>query len=66
VRSWSFGALQSPREPGAQGWQQRRGTLDDQRILGPLRDFECACGKYQGPRYRGMICDRCGVKLRRG
>jgi hypothetical protein len=63
VRSWSFGVLQSPRDPGAQGWQQRRGTLDDQRIFGPLRDFECACGKYRGPRYRGMICDRCGVKL---
>jgi hypothetical protein len=63
VRSWSFGELQSPRDSRAQGWQQERGTLDDQRIFGPLRDFECACGKYHGTQYQGMICDRCGVKL---
>jgi hypothetical protein len=42
---------------------EQRGTLDDQVIFGPLRDFECACGKYQGPNHNGMICDRCGVKV---
>jgi hypothetical protein len=36
---------------------------DDQRIFGPLRGFECACGKHRGERHRGMICDLCGVKL---
>jgi hypothetical protein len=63
VHSWSFGAVKAPRDPNADSWQSRRGTLDDQAIFGPLRDFCCACGKYQGPRYRNMICDRCGVKV---
>jgi hypothetical protein len=63
VHSWSFGALRSIRLPGATSWQQQIGTLDDQRIFGPRRDQECACGKYQGPKYRNMICDSCGVKV---
>jgi hypothetical protein len=44
-------------------WRDQRGTLDDQAIFGPVRDSECACGKYSGARFRGMICDVCGVKL---
>src|SRR5262249_48990016 len=40
-----------------------RGSLDDQSIFGPLRDFECACGKYSGKRFESLICDRCGVKV---
>jgi hypothetical protein len=63
VRSWSYGMLTAVRNPQATTWQERRGTLDDQRIFGPVRDFECACGKYRGPRHEGMICDRCGVKV---
>jgi hypothetical protein len=63
VHSRSFGQLMAPRNPDATGWEQRRGTLDDQAIFGPLRDFECACGKYEGPKYQNMICDRCGVKM---
>jgi hypothetical protein len=63
VHSWSFGRLTAPRRPAADNWQQQKGTLDDQAIFGPLQGFECACGKYQGERYQGMICDRCGVKL---
>jgi hypothetical protein len=63
IRSWSFGVLHSRRTTDATHWQEQRGTLDDQRIFGPLREFECACGKYRGQEYRGMICDRCGVKI---
>src|SRR5262245_50013809 len=63
VHGWSFGAVTAPRDPAASSWQARRRTLDDQAIFGPLRDFHCACGKYEGNRYRDMICDRCGVKL---
>jgi hypothetical protein len=63
IRSWSFGQLTAPRRPAADNWRQQKGTLDDQAIFGPLRGFECACGKYQGQRHQGMICDRCGVKL---
>jgi hypothetical protein len=63
VRSHSFGILKAPRNLHANTWEQRRGTLEDQAIFGPIRDFECACGKYRGQKYEKMICDRCGVKV---
>jgi len=67
VHSWSFGLLRA-RRVATSGWREhkwrdQRGTLDDQGIFGPLHDCECACGKYRGARFRGMICDICGVKL---
>jgi hypothetical protein len=62
VCSWSFGVVKAPRNPSATSWQDRRGTLEDQAIFGPVRDFHCACGKYEGERFRGMMCDLCGVK----
>jgi hypothetical protein len=55
--------VKTPRNPKATAWEQRRGTLEDQAIFGPLVDFECACGKYRGRKYQNMICDHCGVKL---
>src|SRR5262249_39107896 len=63
IRSWSFGVVRSRRTPDTTDWREQRGTLDDRQIFGPLREFECACGKYRGQEYRGMICDRCGVKI---
>lgn len=63
IRSWSFGVVKAARTGITEDWQKKRGTLDDQAIFGPLRDYHRACGKYAGQTYRGMICDRCGVKL---
>jgi hypothetical protein len=63
IHSRSFGLVKLPRNRLAEGWEQRRGTLEDQSIFGPLRDFECACRKYRGSKYKNMICDRCGVKV---
>ncbi|MDB5313641.1 MAG: DNA-directed polymerase subunit beta [Gemmataceae bacterium] len=63
VHCWSFGLVTSARRPGTNSWDQRLGTLEDERIFGPLRDLECACGRYRGAVNRGMICDRCGVKV---
>lgn len=63
VRSWSFGAVSRPRDPEARGWRKVRGSLDDQRVFGTKRDFECVCGKYQGVQHRNMVCDICGVKV---
>jgi hypothetical protein len=72
VRSSSFGALKFPRGHGqaARGVDASpsslaatRGTLDDQAIFGPMYDDRCACGKYDGARHHGTICDRCGVKV---
>jgi hypothetical protein len=65
VRSWSFGCVDRVRNRVAESWTGRVRTLDDESIFGPLRDHECACGKYQMPKYCGMICDRCGVKVMR-
>jgi hypothetical protein len=62
IRGWSFGALTAARVPDASSWEAMRGTLDDQSIFGPVKDFECVCGKYRGFKYKGMICDRCRVK----
>jgi hypothetical protein len=44
-------------------WQQRRGTLDDEAIFGPMRSFRCVCSKYSGLKYNRIICDECGVKI---
>jgi hypothetical protein len=63
VRSWSFGQLKAVRELLPPSWQQRKGTLDDDGIFGPRRDYECACGKYRGIDYERMKCDICGVKI---
>jgi hypothetical protein len=63
VRSWSFGELKATRPSGADSSQHLRGTLFDQIMFGPVRDHECYCGKFRGIRYKGMICDRCGVKI---
>ena len=63
IRSWSFGALTSPRQSSTTFHDNAKGTLHDQRIFGPLQDFNCVCGKYQGEQFANMICDRCGVKV---
>lgn len=63
VRSQSFGPVKLPRNPNATGWEQQKGTLDDQAIFGPRNSFERACGKYRGQKHENMICDCCGVKV---
>ena len=63
VFSWSYGAVQRVRSVGANDWQGRRGTLDDESTFGPRLDDRCACGKYVGRQHRGIICDACGVKV---
>lgn len=63
IRCWSYGELQRPRIDSPTNDDRVVGTLHDQRIFGPLQDFKCACGEYEGRRYVGMICDHCGVKI---
>ena len=63
IRSWSFGRLTSRRRDGTTSRDNVQGTLYDQRIFGPVVDHKCACGRYNGDKYRNMICDRCGVKI---
>jgi hypothetical protein len=64
ICSWSYGVLTTPRKE-TQSWSEQRGTLDDQRIFGPLCDNQCACETYKGEKYRGMICHICGTKITR-
>ncbi|MBM4090861.1 MAG: hypothetical protein FJ276_15770 [Planctomycetes bacterium] len=63
IKSWSFGALTAVRHASATFHDNVKGTLHDQRIFGPIRDFQCACGKYSGSDCADMICDDCGVRI---
>jgi hypothetical protein len=63
IRSWSYGGLTAPRDTSATFQDNVKGTLFDQRIFGPIRDFKCACGKYSGDDFANMVCDICGVKV---
>jgi hypothetical protein len=63
IRSWSFGQVAVVVASASLSWQSLRGTLFDQAVLGPLKDHVCACGRYQSSKFRGMICEICGVKV---
>ena len=63
IRSWSYGQVTKNREPLSGSLDEQVGTLDDQRIFGPVVDDRCACGKYDGVKFSGMVCDCCGVKV---
>ena len=63
IRSWSFGEVKKPETINYRTYRPERDGLFCERIFGPERDWECACGKYKGTKYKGVICDRCGVKV---
>ena len=63
IRSWSFGEVKRPETINYRTYRPERDGLFCERIFGPERDYECACGKYKGTKYKGIICDRCGVKV---
>jgi DNA-directed RNA polymerase beta' subunit len=63
IRSWSFGEVKKPETINYRTYRPEKEGMFCERIFGPEKDWECACGKYRGMKYKGMICDRCGVKL---
>ncbi len=63
IRSWSFGEVKKPETINYRTYSPEKDGLFCERIFGPERDWECACGKYKGTKYKGIICDRCGVKV---
>jgi len=63
IRSWSFGEVKKPETINYRTYRPEKEGLFCERIFGPEKDWECACGKYRGMKYKGMICDRCGVKI---
>ena len=65
IRSWSYGEVTKPETINYRNQKPEKDGLFDERIFGPTKDFECYCGKYKRIRYRGVICDRCGVEVTR-
>jgi DNA-directed RNA polymerase subunit beta' len=63
IRSWSFGEVKKPETINYRTYRPERDGLFCERIFGPEKDYECGCGKYKGTKYKGIICDRCGVKV---
>ena len=63
IRSWSFGEVKKPETINYRTYRPEKDGLMCEKIFGPEKDWECSCGKYRGMKYKGMICDRCGVKV---
>ena len=63
IRSWSKGEVKKPETINYRTFKPERDGLFDERIFGPTKDWECACGKYKRIRYKGVVCDRCGVEV---
>ncbi len=65
IREWSYGEVKKPETINYRTLKPERDGLFCERIFGPTKDWECHCGKYKRVRYKGMICDRCGVEVTR-
>ncbi|MDP2726133.1 MAG: DNA-directed RNA polymerase subunit beta', partial [Dehalococcoidia bacterium] len=65
IRSWSYGEVTKPETINYRTLKPERDGLFCEKIFGPTKDFECYCGKYKRIRYKGMICDKCGVEVAR-
>lgn len=63
IRSWSHGEVRKPETINYRTFKPERDGLFCERIFGPVRDWECACGKYKYIKYKGTVCDRCGVEV---
>ena len=65
IRSWSYGEVKKPETINYRTLRPERDGLFCEKIFGPTKDFECACGKYKRVRYKNIVCDRCGVEVTR-
>ncbi|MCL2679178.1 MAG: DNA-directed RNA polymerase subunit beta' [Dehalococcoidia bacterium] len=65
ILSWSYGEVTKPETINYRTLKPERDGLFCERIFGPIKDFECACGKYKRVRFKGIICDKCGVEIAR-
>src|SRR5215813_6831813 len=65
IRSWSRGEVTKPETINYRTLKPERDGLFCERIFGPQKDWECACGKYKRVRYKGIVCDKCGVEVTR-
>jgi len=65
IKEWSHGEVTKPETINYRTQRSERNGLFDEKIFGPDKDFECYCGKYRGIRYKGIICEKCGVEITR-
>jgi len=65
ILSWSYGEVTKPETINYRTQRPEKDGLFCEKIFGPTKDYQCYCGKYKGVRYKGLICDRCGVEITR-
>ena len=63
IRSWSFGEVKKPETINYRTLKPEKDGLFCEKIFGPVKDWECSCGKYKGIRFKGIVCERCGVEV---
>ena len=63
ILAWSYGEVKKPETINYRTLKPERDGLFCERIFGPVRDYECACGKYRWVKFKGIVCDRCGVEV---
>ena len=66
IRSWSFGEVKKPETINYRTFKPERDGLFCAKIFGPVKDYECLCGKYKRLKHRGVICEKCGVEVTLG
>ncbi len=65
IKEWSYGEVTKPETINYRTQRPEKSGLFDEKIFGPEKDYECYCGKYRGIRYKGIVCEKCGVELTR-
>src|SRR6188474_889891 len=63
IRSWSFGEVKKPETINYRTFKPERDGLFCAKIFGPVKDYECLCGKYKRMKHRGVVCEKCGVEV---
>ena len=63
IKDWSYGEVLKPETINYRSFKPERDGLFCEKIFGPVRNWECNCGKYKRIRYKGVVCDRCGVEV---
>jgi hypothetical protein len=63
IRSWSYGEIKKPETINYRTFKPERDGLFCARIFGPIKDYECLCGKYKRMKYKGIVCEKCGVEV---
>ena len=63
IRSWSFGEIKKPETINYRTFKPEKDGLFCAKVFGPVKDYECICGKYKGMKYKGIVCEKCGNGL---